>query len=164
MTTATFSSFLQLPAHQRDAIIWREQGKKYSEIAAELNPVVSESTVEHWFSVGGALEQAYLEYVEQMANEQIKQAKLYMKRRTLKAAMTLDELMDSVNHPAQRLGAANSTLARFIPIKVASEGEEDDDTPEPVLEAMDKTVDDNTRPNSQPLEAIRETGDQEVPA
>lgn len=154
MATADATGAKQLPTFsnvkefEQLAITLRSEGKKYAEIAntinAEYNLAYKEMSLRQWFMAGGKLEQAYNEYLEWHADQSVMEAKLKIKRLSVKAADTLDELMDDASAGNVRQQAAKTILGKYVPDRqVVVDETKADEIPSAIGDAGDAVLNDN---------------------
>lgn len=154
----------QLPAfsavkkHEQLAIILRSEGQKYPQIVNQINTdfdlTYKEASVREWFIAGGRLEQAYNEYLEFMADESVREAKIQIKKLSVKAVERLSKLLedDSVaDNIVER--AARTVLAKYIPDRqILVDENKADELPTAIGDAGDAvlTKDENNNAAAEP--------------
>lgn len=113
------SRFTTLPVLDQQVIVWRAEGHSYKQIAAgllnEFGAKKSEETIRTWFAPGGRLEQAYLDYNQELADASVKRAKQLAQRLSENAIATLGDLMKETQDGTVRLGAAKALANKYIP-------------------------------------------------
>lgn len=151
MATADATNNKQLPTFsnvkefEQLAITLRSEGKKYAEIAntinAEYDLAYKEMTLRQWFMAGGKLEQAYNEFLEWHADQSVMAAKLKIKQLSVKAAETLDDLMNDDIAGNVRQQAARTILGKYIPDRqVVIDETKADDLPSAIGDAGDALI------------------------
>lgn len=143
--TKQLPTFSNLKGFEQLAVTLKADGQKYAEIVntinAEYELAYKELTLRGWFMAGGRLEQAYLEYVDVLADQAVREAKTKIKRMSLTAANTLEDLMkDDVGSNARGL-AARTVLAKYIPDRqIIVDETKTDDLPDELAAAADNIV------------------------
>lgn len=113
-------TYSTLKAHEQLAIQLRSEGMKYKDIVGQLktdyNLVYKEASLREWFMAGGRLEIAYNEFLEFLAEESVKQAKLKIKQLSSKAVDKLEALLDDDNTADNIVErTARTILNKYIP-------------------------------------------------
>lgn len=144
--TKPFKTFLNLDGPEQMAIVLKSEGRMYEEIIADINREFgrqySLQTLKWWFMAGGKLEQAYLDYLEELGNEAVREAKLLIRRGTRAAASTLIQKLTSKDERVQ-VRAATGLLNKYVPdkqITIIEDGVGDDDLPEELSDKADSIV------------------------
>jgi hypothetical protein len=117
--TTVLRSFAQLSARYQQAVVLKAQGQHHEAIAsaltAEFGGSCSRNTVNQWFAAGGLLEQAYMEYSAQLADQALKEAKQIARRFSKTAIAIMVELMGPTHEPTVRLNAAKALANKYVP-------------------------------------------------
>lgn len=151
MATTDETNIRQMPtfsatkAHEQLAVMLRAEGKTYdvitNQLNAEYNLAYSERTLREWFIAGGRLEAAYFEYLDALADQSVREAKTKIKRLSVKAADTLDELLNESNAGNVRQQAAKTILGKYIPDRqVLIDESTADDLPDELADIGDEVV------------------------
>jgi hypothetical protein len=143
-----------LKAHEQLAIALRSEGQPYKAVVAQIevdyNLVYKEQGIREWFMAGGRLEQANNEYLEFLADESVKQAKLHIKRLSTKASDVLEKLMDdkdTADNIKER--AARTVLNKYIPDRqIIVDENKKDDLPGAIAAAAEGVL--NDTPTAEP--------------
>lgn len=140
------ATFLNIKEHEKLAVVLRSEGKSYEEIVAaiksEYNLDYQAVSLRVWFMAGGRLEQAYLDYIEELGNAAVKEGKLAIRRATRPASNTLISLLAD-QESSIKLRAALGILNKYVPdkqIMITEGGVGDDDLPEELSDTADDIV------------------------
>jgi hypothetical protein len=165
--TKQLPEFSSLKAFEQMAIVLHSEGRPYEEIVnmmnAEYDLAYKLMTVREWFWAGGRLEQAYLEYNEANANQHLAHARQKIKQLSLKAANTLDELMDTSTAGTVRQQAAKTVLSKYIPDRqIIVDESKTEDLPDKLAADMDAELEDKDGPDKVDEPQQSEDSTQEV--
>lgn len=176
--TKQLPTFSNTKPFEQLAIVLRAEGKDYEDVVntvnAEYSLAYKQQSIRQWFMVGGRLEQAYLEYNEAMADQAVAEAKLRIKKLSLSAATTLEELMGNNHAGNVRQQAARTILGKYIPDRqILVDESKVEEIPEEIGSAGDAIMDgagdgqkqvDNSPKGEPAAETAGPGGDETLPA
>jgi hypothetical protein len=157
----TFSS---IKPYEQLAVVLRSEGKTaeqtVNQINAEYELAYKANTVRDWFMAGGRLEAAYMEYLEWLADQSVREAKLKIKRLSATAADTLEEIMKDANGPVNvRQQAAKTVLGKYIPDRqIIVDEAKTDELPDSLADDADAIAAADDKPPEEPKETDKTNG------